>query len=402
MPRQPLFLDLPDADHLGVYASDPSVERTKLRILSYEKNPRNIEAMVYSLSDKTLTELIRPCREVIDNWPQPVLYCPTERLKAETSRLFEDLKKKQPPPDESKTKTRSMSRMQALSQVQGDGEEKQTAIIRSEHSSGSILGSRLSAGRSVAQVLKDNVDVALESEEEDEDDNVPDDISVLSHQTRAEGSRFEIIPDFVLAVPVSFDMLQPLETPGPAPKGRAAEKETAAKDLARRYAAAYHVYGGRFLIHDAIGLVQEDKKNPPRRHLHPHVPERVLVDAVLHRLQEAEDDLCLYLFLIFLLEPKTQRLVARSVSGVFWRYAEFERNEIPLYHVPDNLLIFANRLQTEVDRQGTYKAKWANSTIYEVGTPQSDQALMAMRRKVVINLKAYCPKWREGKTPIWD
>ncbi|TRM60015.1 hypothetical protein BD626DRAFT_632798 [Schizophyllum amplum] len=171
----------------------------------------------------------------------------------------------------------------------------------------------------------------------------------------------------------------------------------------QRYAQRYHLYDGRLLLRKTPALIEEIKKHPSRHNQRNPDKEKVYLKDRKGLLGESEDNLLFYMFLHFyLIDLRAQRVVARSVAGTFWRWSEFSRDDIPIHDMPSMTadLKVAN-IPREIDKHLQYREHWARQPIYEMGSSASDQALNAMRQKVLDNIKDLTPREYEGTALVW-
>ncbi|KAL1754495.1 hypothetical protein FB107DRAFT_275717 [Schizophyllum commune] len=392
----PLVYQIPDGHHLPPYVSDATIKRAKLRVLSYELNPRNIESPVYSLSDKTLTQLFYPCRDFIDNWPQHTMSCPRTWFGEQTAALYDEVARNQPPsPSES-----------SGPQTRTAAADAQNVNVPRREAAGA---GRAALPTKAVPPTKGNekngkdddnpdeeLDVGDETEDEDEDD---DNMSLGSFTSQHEAVRIDIIPDFALTFPIDIRMSAPRQEPSARPL----TAETTDARRTRRHAAAHHVYDGRFLVHDAVYFIEEDKKHVSRRLELPYNLKE-LPGARKALFKQAQSNLKRYLFLYFLLNPHCASVVVRAVSGTAWKWANIERDKVPLYVIPlrspKGIPQLAD-LPTELHKSRELDKYFERLDIHEVGTQDSDNALTAMRTAVLENIRLYAPSHRRGASAEW-
>ncbi|KAL1741604.1 hypothetical protein HDZ31DRAFT_66756 [Schizophyllum fasciatum] len=375
-------LDLNLPGHFPDYISDDLIHQAKLQALSYHTNPHNLESMYYGVQNETLTRL---ATGYLVTTPQYIMSKSREKAHEMLAALVEEADKKQkardgnnPRAEMARRFTRSATHASevALLKLLGVGPDRVSDIERDQ------LGYRFGCG-------------------EDDGDH-SDRISIASMRTITMSVPIIGIPDFVqshnniihLSTPAS-EAQEPTPPPGirhdieqaPAPlPDRSA-------DSARRHAQAYHLYDCEYLVRKNIDLVEEDKRGP-RGSAHwisgpnPRDPE------IPSLLLEAEQDLCSYLFnLFYLQDPHLKAVVARATAGVFWRWACFTRDEIPLHDMPtiNSALRVASQYQEEKEKLVAYTRKWKAQPIHVVGGLESDGALTAMRDQIFQNIRDYSP-----------
>lgn len=260
MAPQQLLRSIPS--DIPPYESDAWSERVKLRSLSYDLNPRNLESPVYALSDKTLTGLLHPFRHLVDNWPQATLSLPKRKFIRMTQDLYDEAAKKQPfipgrPKYDLRTRSFELEELEDANAGIEAGHELSTEQQNAGSSSGKQLSQTNSQQPLVAKnesrgALDDGSDLEDATDEDDDDDN----FSIASGASRAEDKNVTDIVDFAWAYRIEFDMQKPSQQLMPRPTV-GAESDAAAK--ARRYAAAHKLYKGLFLIYDGLIFIEEDK-----------------------------------------------------------------------------------------------------------------------------------------------
>ncbi|KAI4524408.1 hypothetical protein GGG16DRAFT_104217 [Schizophyllum commune] len=394
----PLVYQVPDGPHLPPYASDATIKRAKLRVLSYELNPRNIESPVYSLSDKTLTQLFYPCRDFIDNWPQHTMSCSRDWFKEQTTPLYDELKRNQPPPSPSES-SGPQTRSATASAQEADVPRREAADAGRAALPTKVVPHAKGANEQNDKdddSLGEDIDGAYETEDEDEYD---DNMSLSSFTTQPDATRIDLIPDFVLTFPIDVRMSVPRQEPAAPPL----TAETTDARRTRRHAAAYYVYDGRFLVHDAPYFIEEDKKHVSRRLTLPYNLQE-LPRARSSYFKQAQSNLMRYMFLYFLLNPHCESVVVRAVSGTAWKWANIERDKVPLYFIaPRSTTSIPQvaQLRTEKQKASDLEEYFEGLDIHEVGTQDSDNALTAMRTAVLENIRRYAPSRRRGASTEW-
>ncbi|TRM69017.1 hypothetical protein BD626DRAFT_562829 [Schizophyllum amplum] len=373
--NQPNSLGIPPLAQIPAYTSDlAALEPALLRFLDYRQNKRNLESFCYGAQNVTLTGLDRDCSS-ITTFPQYSLNYSRTEARAIVADLVEQAKNRSQP-----TASASQRTSQRLSQrsITGAGADDPQQPRSSPGSEGATdEGGDTNDEREDEFQLGSLVDAGYETEEEDLKDN----ISIMSMHTETENHSVEGFPDFVWTHTTMIDMPTDAGN-GPVKKPKA---ETEEHKRQRLWKQASQIYGGKLLRRVVVSLIEEDKKGASRR-LFFHPDTNKLEEACELLLRLAEKELRLYMFMyFFLIDRHAKEVVCRATSGVHWRWASFDRSEIPLHYFPstDGPLKPVQHIASEAAKTQANQEKWSVQPVYTLGTAASDAALTAMRAKVI-------------------
>ncbi|EPQ57806.1 hypothetical protein GLOTRDRAFT_91416 [Gloeophyllum trabeum ATCC 11539] len=246
---------------------------------------------------------------------------------------------------------------------------------------------------------------------------IGDSFSATSAETKPDDDPVDVIPDFIMTYSI-VALLEPValntQTNPPAGPASTNPKQETPKEQEQQaniqkqaqishFEKASILYNGQFLLHQAIFLMEEDKRGPSRKFYQPG-HEAELINSYTSQFNKAQDDLLLYMFIYFnIVDEQAVSMVCHAVPGAFWHWAEFHRSEIPLYFFPTpRSALSLLRVPSEVKKEKDYSMKWRDQPVFEVGTKESDAALTRMIKKVFENIKKHSPKRIEGATLYYD
>ncbi|KAL0957331.1 hypothetical protein HGRIS_001139 [Hohenbuehelia grisea] len=146
--------------------------------------------------------------------------------------------------------------------------------------------------------------------------------------------------------------------------------------------------GDPLVFHECIALILECKAAPSRSKANGPGYEHELR---LH-LEDAHEQLILYLAVHFTKEPAAKSVIAMASSGPYWHWMKVERGEVPSLqfvrkyqdlHRPDLLHVPAEE-RNDCGLSLALMERWDNvGKAYNMGKPQSDEALMRMREDLI-------------------
>ncbi|KAL1669790.1 hypothetical protein GGF50DRAFT_85114 [Schizophyllum commune] len=393
----PVDLCIPTPDQRTPYRSSDAVKRARMEALSYRSNSRNLESPWYGLNNQLLTEL---SNGVLVTTPQ---FCLHEKR---------DIAIVEPNADAQRADAYDNDE-EAPSDEEGGfyGPEDEVGDERS----GAQGGDEEDGAHEVD--VGDEGDPHEELGSDDEEDahsarvSVPD--SMMSDSSKNAVAGF---PDFVWTHSIIIDLPnQPDRIPAlqegnkltaSERRRRAAQPsdESPEDRRARRYAQSFYLYEGKYLVHQAVVLIEEDKHHPDRRR-HWTPEPNFADDNIRLQLQAAEVDICMYLFLyFFLVNPRAKVVVVRSTAGVFWRWTYFHRDQIPLHVVKDTRgagSLTVREAGEDERKLRRYREIWRGQQVYVVGTQESDTGLTQMRDKVYETIKNESPTSHTHGRPVW-
>ncbi|KAL0945624.1 hypothetical protein HGRIS_014778 [Hohenbuehelia grisea] len=153
--------------------------------------------------------------------------------------------------------------------------------------------------------------------------------------------------------------------------------------------------GDLLVFHECITIILECKPAPSRSEYNRDNRNHELRQS----LDEAHKQLLLYLAVYFTKEPAAKSVIAVASSGSYWHWMKVEKHEVPsLYFMKRyGSARLSDLANVPVDDHEDYiryfglMDRWASlGSVYNLGKPESDQALMRMRAGDLISVLQEC------------
>lgn len=133
--------------------------------------------------------------------------------------------------------------------------------------------------------------------------------------------------------------------------------------------------------HQCFPIIAEIKEPPSRQRR-----ARKLAREVKKRLAKAEQDLLYYLALYFTRDTSAQAVIAISGAGLYWRWREFQREEVPSLTFATVHEVYHEYTGEDAVRAAKFMRNFNTRDFFYLGRPQSDKELTRMRETALIPL----------------